>query len=411
MKLKKEINHSSTKLHKFKKNSQPDFCELRLPRLVSDGMVLQRAASVNIWGWAIPGEVVTVHFIGEEYSTTVLEDGTWNVLLPPLKAGGPYNMDIRSSKSIIIKDILIGDVWVCSGQSNMALPMVIRAINSLGKGGFIKDKLYQVTVGGQTIDLKGEWQYRVGAIVDPLPEPTFFQYQPLGLFNGMISPLLNYTIKGVIWYQGESNVTRTSDYQKLFSEMIFDWRKKWMLGNFPFLYVQLANYMEAKDQPCESDWAELRHAQLVSLTVSDTGMAVTIDVGEWNDLHPLNKKEVGSRLALLAQKVAYGDNEIVSSGPIYESMKVEDKKITISFSNVGSGLIIKAGSHLTHFAIAGVDHKFEWAKAVIEGDKVVVWNDQINTPVSVRYAWADNPEGANLYNKEGLPASPFRANL
>jgi sialate O-acetylesterase len=242
----------------------------------------------------------------------------------------------------------------------------------------------------------------------PLPPSTFIQWQPLGLYNAMIAPLLNYKIKGVIWYQGESNTGKPLEYQKLFPALIANWRQKWNQGDFPFLYVQLANFMEAKDQPCESNWAELREAQLKTLTVPNTAMAVTIDLGEWNDIHPLNKEDVGKRLALAAQKVAYGDEKVVYSGPIYQSMKIEGNKIILTFTNTGSGLLAKGDGELKYFAIAGADKKFVWAKAKIEGNNVVVWNDQVLNPVAVRYAWADNPEGANLYNKEGLPASSFR---
>jgi len=244
----------------------------------------------------------------------------------------------------------------------------------------------------------------------PLPPPIFIQWQPLGLYNAMIAPLLNYKIKGVIWYQGESNTGKPLEYQKLFPAMITDWRQKWNQGNFPFLYVQLANFMEVKDQPCESNWAELREAQLKTLAVPNTGMAVAIDLGEWNDIHPLNKEDVGKRLALAAQKVAYGDEKIVYSGPIYQSMKIEGNEIILTFTHIGGGLVVQGGSELKYFAIAGADKKFVWAKAKIEGNNIVVWNDQVTNPVAVRYAWADNPEGANLYNKEGLPASSFRTN-
>jgi sialate O-acetylesterase len=166
--------------------------------------------------------------------------------------------------------------------------------------------------------------------------------------------------------------------------------------------------MEARDNPSESEWAELREAQLQTLFTPNTAMAVTIDIGEWNDIHPLNKEDVGKRLALAARKLAYGDEEVVYSGPVYESMKRDGNKVILSFTNTGSGLMIKGGDELKNFAIAGTDKKFVWAKAIIEGDRVIVWNDDIIAPVAVRYGWADNPEGANLYNKEGLPASPFR---
>jgi sialate O-acetylesterase len=263
-------------------------------------------------------------------------------------------------------------------------------------------------VAGQTIDLKGQWQYKLGAAMEPLPPKTFIEWQPLGLYNGMIAPLLNYTFKGVIWYQGESNTARPLEYRKLFPALIADWRQQWNQGSFPFLYVQLANFMKVKVQPSESNWAELREAQLKTLTVPNTAMAVTIDIGEWNDVHPLNKEDVGKRLALGVQKVAYGDEKVVYSGPIYKSMKIEGNKIILIFTHIGSGLVVRRGDELKHFAIAGADKKFVWAKAKIEGNKIIVWNDKIINPVAVRYAWADNPDSANLYNKEALPASPFR---
>jgi sialate O-acetylesterase len=619
--------------------------QVKLPRLVSDNMVLQRDTKLNIWGWATPGEKVTVHFTGKSYSASTGADSTWSVMLPAMKAGGPYVMEIKAANQITIKNILIGDVWICSGQSNMELPMervkekypdviaqsantfirqfavattwefngprknfdsgnwqeanpqsalqftavgyffakalyekyhvpiglirasvggspadawlsedavqafpqyyetalkfkrngyidsirnndrmvretwynniwkqdkglhdslpwydaaynatgwptmpvpsfwdehglkgvngvvwfrkdidvpaamtgkpvklllgrivdqdsvyvnglfagtigyqypprryelpagmlkpgknsiVVRVINNAGRGGFITEKPYRIIADNDSIDLTGEWQYKLGTTAPPLRGPTFFQYQPTGLFNAMVAPLLNYRIKGVIWYQGESNAGKPVEYRQLFPAVINNWRQKFNQGNFPFLFVQLANFMQAKDQPSESGWAMLREAQLKTLSVPNTGMAVITDVGEWNDIHPLNKQDVGRRLALAAQKVAYGDKKVVYSGPLYQSMKVQGNKIVISFTNTGSGLVAKGGGELRYFAIAGSDKKFEWAKATIEGNKVIVWNNTITNPVAVRYAWADNPDGANLYNKEGLPASPFR---
>lgn len=286
--------------------------------------------------------------------------------------------------------------------------IVVRVINTSGSAGFVPDKPYELTAAGQKIDLKGKWQYKLGTTMKPAPSQTFVRWKPVGLFNAMIAPLLNYKIKGVIWYQGESNVGRAQEYQKLFPALITDWREKWNQGDFPFLYVQLANFMEAKDQPCESGWAELQEAQLKTLAVPNTAMAVTIDIGVWNDIHPLNKKDVGHRLALAAQNLAYGEKDVVYSGPIYESMKIEGNKIILSFTNIDGGLVAKGGE-LKRFSIAGADKKFVWANAKIKDDKIIVWNEQIDNPVAVRYAWADNPEGANLYNKEGLPASPFRS--
>lgn len=619
--------------------------ELKLPRLVSDGMVLQRNTDIKIWGWAAAGKIVTLEFMGKFFNTTTDVDGKWIIVLSNLKAGGPYSMEISSdNSSITVKNILVGEVWLCSGQSNMELHMdrvrdkykdeidqcentevrvfdvsmkynfnfpeedyetgcwesinpdsilkfsaagyfyakalyekyhvplglitaslggspaeawlseetlrsfpiylekaikfkddefvsnlikrdavvseewynhidnldrglssenlkwyapgyddsdwstmtipgcfedaglkdfngavwfrkevevpasmtykparlfmgtivdsdtayingivvgnteyqypprkyelasdilkagkniiTLRVICNNGHGRFTLDKPYELRTEGETIDLKGEWKYKVGAVTEVLPETTFVQWAPLGLFNGMIAPAVNYTIKGVIWYQGESNDSRPWDYEKLFSALIKDWRKQWAQGDFPFLYVQLPNFGEASKEPCESNWAEIRDAQLKTLAVPNTAMIVAIDIGEWNDLHPLNKKDIGYRLALAAQKVAYGE-DIVSSGPIYKSMKIKDNKIIITFDSIGSGLVIKHGDKLRHFAVAGTDNKFVWAKAEIEDDKVVVFNESVSEPAAVRYAWTDNPEGANLYNREGLPASPF----
>jgi sialate O-acetylesterase len=289
--------------------------------------------------------------------------------------------------------------------------IVIRVINNSGKGGFVPDKPYYLTAGGETIDLKGYWQYKVGDVFIPQinnNSTLSLQNQPTALFNAMIAPLTNYTIKGFLWYQGESNTADAAEYEKLLPALIKDWRHQWQQADVPFLYVQLPNYMEVNYLPSESQWALIREAQLKTLSVTNTGMAVAIDLGEWNDVHPDKKKEVGIRLALAAEKIAYGEKEVVYSGPVYQSSKTEGNKITLTFSNTGSGLITIDGDELNQFAIAGADKKFVWANAKIEGDKVVVWNDDIQNPLYVRYAWADNPDDANLYNKEGLPASPFR---
>lgn len=287
---------------------------------------------------------------------------------------------------------------------------VIRVINNSGKGGFVADKPYYISAGGQKIDLKGEWQYKVGNAFSKQNSaaPIALEYQPTALFNAMVAPLINYTIKGILWYQGEGNISNASDYEKLLPAMIADWRGRWKQNDVPFIYVQLPNFGEVQYLPSESPWAVLREAQLKTLSVPNTGMAVAIDLGEWNDIHPMNKKDVGIRLALAAEHVAYSEKNIVYSGPIYQSSKTVDNKIIISFNNIGSGLITNDGEELNQFAIAGADKKFVWAKAKIDRDKVIVWSDEIANPMYVRYAWADNPDGANLYNKEGLPASPFR---
>jgi sialate O-acetylesterase len=226
----------------------------------------------------------------------------------------------------------------------------------------------------------------------------------------MIAPLLSYNISGSIWYQGESNAGRAHQYRKLFPTMVKNWRQDWGQGNFPFLFVQLANFMPVKDEPTDSAWAELREAQLMTLALPNTGMAVIIDIGEANDIHPKNKQDVGKRLALWALAKSYG-KELVYSGPIYKSMKVEQKEgksqIRLTFDHVGGGLIARGGEALKGFAIAGEDRKFVWADAKIDGVTIVIGSDKVSKPIAVRYAWADNPV-CNLYNKEGLPASGFR---
>jgi sialate O-acetylesterase len=615
---------------------------VRLPKLLSNSMVLQRGDSTKIWGWADPNEQIEINFNGKTYQTTADADGNWAVTLSELSAGGPYTMEINAENHRKLKNIMVGDVWVCSGQSNMELTMerlkyrypdaiaqsenpairqffvphkydfkkpdkdlqsgrwesanpksvlnftavgyffakdlfekyhvpiglinsslggspaqawlsadalkqfpnyeqtaekfkndayikevidsdnaasnkwyntlrkndqglakdhkrwyaadlndsnwavmdvpgfctdakpgsvwfrkefdvpesmtnksaklwlgrivdgdetyingklvgkityewppriydlhsgllktgknviAIRITANSNRCGFFPDKPYKITADEQTVDLKGTWKFKTGAVMsEPLPPKTFIEWQPLGLYNAMIAPLLNYRIKGVIWYQGESNTGNGLEYQKLFPALIADWRQKWDQGDFSFLYVQLANFMEAKDQPCESGWAELREAQLKTLSVPNTAMAVTIDIGEWNDIHPLNKEDVGKRLALAAENLAYGEKDLVYSGPIYQSMKIDGNKIILSFSSVDGGLVAKGGP-LKEFAIAGRDKKFVWADAGIDGDKIIVSSNKVTDPIAVRYAWADNPEGANLYNKEGLPASPLR---
>jgi sialate O-acetylesterase len=287
---------------------------------------------------------------------------------------------------------------------------VVRVINNSGKGGFVPDKPYCLIGGKDTIDLKGYWQYKVGDVFLPGDNAGnfSFQKQPAALYNAMIAPVINYTIKGFLWYQGEANSSRAQDYARLQPAMITDWRNKWKEGDLPFLYVQLPNFMEVNYLPSESQWAELREAQLKSLSVPNSGMVVAIDLGEWNDIHPDRKKEVGDRLALAAEKLAYGEKDIVYSGPIYQSSTINGNKVIISFANTGGGLMTNDGEELSQFAIAGSDKKFVWANAKIEGDKVVVWNEDVPRPMFVRYAWADNPDNPNLYNKEGLPASPFR---
>ncbi|MFB6456922.1 sialate O-acetylesterase [Chitinophaga sp. Hz27] len=266
------------------------------------------------------------------------------------------------------------------------------------------DDIY-ITEGNSRISLAGKWKFKSG-LEPALPVIQNYQTYPSLLYNGMINPLIPFGMKGVIWYQGEANVSAAYNYQTLFPMMIKDWRARWQQGNFPFLYVQLANFHKAKPVPGESDWAALREAQKLTLSQENTAMACAIDIGDAESIHPLNKQEVGRRLALLANKLAYGQS-IVASGPLYKASQKEGNSIRISFTDTGSGLATKDGASLTGFTIAGKDGRFQHAKAVIAGNQVVVFADEGIDPVAVRYAWADNP-ACNLINKEGLPAVPFR---
>jgi sialate O-acetylesterase len=609
-------------------------------------MILQRGTEINIWGWASKGETVSITFNGNTVNTNTDGNGQWMLRLPAMQAGGPYIMTIKGKNTIVLHDILIGDVWFCSGQSNMVHQMklhnvryaaevshahypeirqfwiptltdlqgprddlpsgywksanpedvldfsavafffaeklyqkyhvpigiinasvggtpieawtsedglktfpsiearikrnkdtayvnglirrsmagnghqtarkdkgltgskswfdtayipkewrrigipgywedqgikhlngvvwyrreidvpssmvgkpakvflgrivdadalyingievghttyqypqrrypvptgvlkagknlfVIRVTNKVGKGGFVPDKPYCLIAGADTLDLKGYWQYKVGEVFEPrkgFGAPHFSaQNEPTALYNAMVSPVIHYTIKGMVWYQGASNAARPAEYAQLQPALIEDWRSKWHEGNIPFLYVQLPGYMDYNYLPSESQWAVLRESQLKSLSVPNTAMTVNIDLGEWNDIHPDRKKPVGERLALAAEKLAYGEN-VVYSGPLYQSSVIQGNKITIKFTHAGSGLTTTDGEAPSEFAVAGPDRHFVWAKAtIVSPDKVVVWSDQVLHPVAVRYGWADNPVNPNLCNKEGLPASPFR---
>lgn len=290
--------------------------------------------------------------------------------------------------------------------------LVIRVENTAGKGGFVPDKPYYLEAGNHKLDLKGEWQYKVGESYLPVarkgPNMISEQGQPAALYNAMIAPLTNAALKGILWYQGESNVGNANAYRKFLPELIKDWRTHFGQPDLPFYYVQLPNFGDMYYHPVESNLAVIREAALQTLKVPYTGMAVTIDLGEWNDIHPDNKKTVGDRLSLIARHFSYGERNLVYSGPLFESSGIDGNTIVVSFNHTGSGLTAIDGEPLSQFEIAGEDKKFVWAKAYITGNKVVVSADGVPVPKYVRYAWADNPVNPNLYNLEGLPASPFR---
>ncbi len=499
--------------------------DVKLHNLFTDHMVLQRDIAVPVWGWADDGEQVTVEFRGKKVSTTA-KGGKWMVKLGKLKAGGPDELKVSGKNSITLADVLVGEVWLASGQSNMEWSMrnsfqpfgdILAANNpklrlftvpklkadepvkdvvsawketspssvsnfsavayyfglKLQKDLGVPVGLIHTSWGGSPAEvwmsdavLTGNSEYKrdiVDAYVAQmvkLAESTaqwekeqaqakadgkpFTKRKPGGgwkpseLYNGMIAPLIPYAIKGAIWYQGESNAGRAHQYRSLFVDMVKNWRNDWAQGDFTFLQVQLAPFMPVKDEPADSMWAELREAQIHATKVLPKVGAVSIlDYGDPKDIHPTWKRPVGNRLALAARGIAYGE-KFTWSGPEYRSGKVKGDKVVLSFNFTGDGLF-GAGSRsdnvpspktsdgvtlnynlakgwinspLTGFAIAGEDRKFVWAKAEIEGDKVVVSSPLVPKPVAVRYGWADCPV-VNLYcspgfQQAGLPASPFR---
>ncbi|KQS33921.1 sialate O-acetylesterase [Dyadobacter sp. Leaf189] len=291
---------------------------------------------------------------------------------------------------------------------------VIRVTNQAGKGGFVPDKPYFMALGEEQIDLKGTWQYKVGRVDEPMKisegnKPLVAQNQPTALYNAMIAPALPMKLKGFVWYQGESNVGNAKDYYRLMPALINNWRGLWKNVNLPFLVVQLPNFQDISYRPVESDLAVLREAQNKALTVKNTAVTVTLDLGEWNDIHPLNKKDIGKRLALSARNLAYNEKNVVYSGPRFTSQSINGDKIILIFSDVADGIKSADEEDLRWFAIAGEDKHFVWAKARIIGkDQIELSSEAVKNPKYVRYAWQDNPEGINFYNSAGLPASPFR---
>lgn len=613
------------------------FAKVKLPNTISDNMMIQRDKPVSVWGWADSRERVTVSLNGQTMKTKAGKDKIWEVQLPAMPYGGPYEMTVQgNTNTIVLKNILIGDIWVCGGQSNMEwlmqdvrnadyeiknancptirllhinramsnkpeldvdtsgwmectsqtvprftavgyffarelqkeidvpiglissswggtvvetwtsmeemgkipgyaervkmmcdpgffhkfekkdqpdiyqvlesdkglsekwylpetnitkwkethLPgmwggmriygdgviwfrkefdltaeqakepivislgaiddwdvtylngqeigkmdsyntpreyivsperlkvgrnvLVVKAVNHTGDGGFTGEmkQMYCLTAN-ERIPLAGDWKYRVSQIIETTETLGPNSYPSL-LYNAMLAPLTKFPIKGTIWYQGESNSGDAYRYRSLFPNMIRDWRKQWKYAEMPFYWVQLANFMKPAEEPGQSDWAELRESQHLTLELPYTGEALAIDIGETEDIHPRNKQDVGHRLALNALAKTYG-KEVEFSGPEYQSMKIDGNRIILTFNHIAQGLVAKDKyGYLKGFTIAGADQKFVYAQAAIKGNTIVVSSDEIENPVAVRYAWADNPIDANLYNSVGLPASPFR---
>jgi sialate O-acetylesterase len=477
----------------------------------TDHAVLQRDKPIPVWGLADPGESVTVSLSTDTGTSARVEastEGRWLAHLPPLPAGGPYTLVIQGKNRVQFKDVLVGEVWICSGQSNMEWPLershdADRAISAATNPQLRLFTVKKATATGPLDKVEGKWMectpdsakqfsavafhfgralqkalgVPVGLIhtswggtpaqawtskegLDAVPDlrhyhaeladrmarydaakakenyeaalkryekaaadakeegkpaprkpqppasPEKSQNSPSTLYNAMIAPLIPYAIRGAIWYQGESNAGRAYEYRTLFTTMIEDWRNRWKEGDFPFLCVQLAPFRKIDDKPSESDWAELREAQfLATRKLPKVGMAVITDVGEENDIHPRKKGPVGERLALLALKMAYG-RDVIAMGPVFKKLSVEGNRAVLSFDNVGAGLECR-GPKLTGFTVAGADHKFVHAEAEIRGDKIAVWSPHVEKPVAVRFGWANYPV-VNLWNKDGLPATPFR---
>ena len=287
--------------------------------------------------------------------------------------------------------------------------IVLKITDEGGGGGMYSSaKDVYLTSGNRKLSLAGDWKIKFTKIT---PEENALNSNdyPTLLFNGMISPIVPYGIKGAIWYQGEANVLRSKQYQRIFPNMITDWRNHWELGDFPFLWVQLANFTQPVAKPAESTWAELREAQTMTLKLSNTGMASAIDIGDANNIHPKNKQEVGRRLALNALKVAYGKDRLIS-GPTFNGMNIKGSNVHVKFDNTGTGLKVKSKyGYINGFSLSGADGKFFWAEgALLNNDTIVLHSKEVPVPVAVRYGWADNPDDLNLYNSEGLPANPFR---
>jgi len=438
--------------------------EIKPNALISDGMVLQQGKTTTVWGTATGEDNITVELglgVGEKPAKAtgmVDKEGKWAAHISPQKAGGPYSLTISGKGSKVeIKEVYIGEVWICSGQSNMEWHLGNCENAEEARKNSHNEKIRLLTVphlraNTPATDVKASWvecgpktvggfsgvayffgrdlQKALGVPVGLIHtsvggtaaeewtskgvlegDPALKDLAPKGskLYNGMIAPLLPYSISGVIWYQGESNAgsfDRVQQYEKLFPAMIKNWRDDWKQGEFPFLFVQLAPFMKRDAEPTDTPWARMREVQrLTSLKVPTTAMAVITDAGDEKDIHPKKKEPAGARLALAARAIAYGE-KIEFAGPVYESIKIEDGKAILSFTHGGAGLEAKDGK-LTGFTVAGDDRNFVNADAVIQGDTIVVSSPKIARPAAVRYGWANFPEG-NLWNKAGLPASPFR---
>jgi len=416
-----------------------------LPNVIGSNMVLQRNESLPIWGWAAAGESVTVELVGKKAKTKADSDGKWQVKLPKFKAGGPYQMTVTGKNTIQLSNILIGEVWVCSGQSNMemGLTKVRDAEQEVAAANYPQIRLLYVphlNSDSPKTDIDIKWEpcnaenIVRGAFGGFSAVGYFFGRElhkelkvPVGLidaswggsnivpwtpprgqyYKGMVNPLVPFAIRGAIWYQGESNLQEGMLYCQRMKSLIGGWRKVWRQGDFPFYYVQLAPYRYNWGNIKPTDLPEIWEAQTAAMSIKNTGMAVTVDIGDIKDIHPKNKQDVGKRLSLWALAKTYGRKNLVYSGPLYESMSIKGSNAIIQFKHTGSGLASRDGEPLTHFEIAGADRKYFKANAKIKGKTVVVSSNEVSRPAAVRFAWHHEAQ-PNLMNKESLPASPFR---
>ncbi|MEI7911084.1 MAG: sialate O-acetylesterase [Verrucomicrobiota bacterium] len=448
----------------------PAVADVRLPKFFGDNMVLQREQPVRVWGWADVGEAVSVALSGTTVATKADDKGQWALELPAVKVGANLELTVQGNNTLTLRNVLVGDIWVCSGQSNMAMALK----PCLGAADDIKAadlpeirhiKVRNVKSGQPELDTPTAtpWQvcspetapgftavgfyfareihHRTGVPIGIIDtnwggtkiEPWTVGEEPAapdakpdknGLYNAMIHPLVKLPVKGALWYQGEANGSEGETYYEKMRALISGWRKQWGLGDFPFYYVQLANYQAPTADPAGGNgWAKLREAQLKALTIPNTGMAVVIDtvpLAQSANIHPVNKCDVGLRLARWALNRDYGQKDLEVSGPLFKALMIEGGKARVEFDHAGSGLMLgkkegrgevveTKGEKLNRIAIAGADKRWFWADAVLDHNTLVVSSPEVKEPVAVRYAFEMNPDAANLYNREGLPASPFRS--
>ncbi len=465
--------------------------KVSVSKIFGDHMVLQQDAPIRIWGTADPGEQVIVGIPGGGNALVKADDqGKWKAELPAMKADGKsHTLSVQGAKEadkITLKDVLIGEVWLCSGQSNMEWSVRASMNPDREIAGAKHPQIRLFNVPGHVRnaepleDPRGQWQIcspqtisgftavgysfgrelqknlkvPIGLVgtnwggtrIEPWTPPVGFKSVPnlkdyvenldaieaakksggnrprpkggaVEIYNGMVAPLVPLSVRGAIWYQGESNAGDGLRYEYLKEALVNGWRSVFANDKLSFYWVQLANFQGPNGNPAGGGWGPVREGQRRALRVPGTGMAVIIDIGDARDIHPRNKQDVGKRLALWALAKDYG-REIVYSGPLYKGMKKEGDAIRISFDHVGSGLIVGrkeglnavmevGGGQLGHFAIQGSDDQWHWASARIDGDTVVVWKEGVKDPKHVRFGYESNPATINLYNKEGLPASPF----